>query len=219
MSARLRSWLTYSNVMATGAVFVALGGSSYAALRITGKDVPKNALTGADIKRLTGRDVVNNSLTGADVRNLTSADVADGRLRSKDFAPGQLPAGPQGIPGPKGDPGPAGAPATRLFAYVRFDDTPPSLELVYGSGVTGVERIGAGPDPGEFDVTFDRSLDDCVAQATVGLGLPRSDDEASLDANAAVMIDPGAQPNEARVFITNSNGLRVNSSFFITVFC
>jgi hypothetical protein len=93
---RFRDHLTYANVMATIAVFIALGGSSYAALRITGKDVPKDALTGADIKNLTGRDVRNNSLTGADVTNLTSADVADGRLLAQDFAAGQLPAGPPG---------------------------------------------------------------------------------------------------------------------------
>ena len=31
--------LTYSNVMATIAVFIALGGSSYAAVKITGKNV------------------------------------------------------------------------------------------------------------------------------------------------------------------------------------
>ena len=50
--------------MATVAVFIALGGSCYAALRVTGRNVPKEALTGADIKNLTGRDVRNNSLTG-----------------------------------------------------------------------------------------------------------------------------------------------------------
>ena len=97
----LRARLTYANVMATIAVFVALGGSSYAALRITGKNVPKDALTGADIKDLTGRDVRDNSLTGADVKDLTSADVANGKLLAEDFAPGQLPQGPQGPGGPR----------------------------------------------------------------------------------------------------------------------
>ena len=56
MLVKVRSTLTYANVMATLAVFIALGGSSYAALRITGKNVPKDALTGADIKDLQGRE-------------------------------------------------------------------------------------------------------------------------------------------------------------------
>jgi hypothetical protein len=60
-----------------------LGGTSYAALVVTGKNVKDNSLTGKDVK--------------------------DGALLKKDFASGQLPAGPAGPPGPKGDPGSQGA--------------------------------------------------------------------------------------------------------------
>jgi hypothetical protein len=102
----LRTRVTYANVMATIAVFIALSGSSYAALKVTSRNVPKDALTGADIKNLTGKDVRSNSLTGADVKNLTSADVADGRLLAEDFAAGQL---PRGQTGPAGPAGPAGS--------------------------------------------------------------------------------------------------------------
>ncbi len=97
MASWVRSHLTYANVMATIAVFIALGGTSYAALQITSRNVPKDALTGADIKNLTGADVRNNTLTGADVRNLTMAD----------FAAQERP-GLAGVPGPPGPPGPPG---------------------------------------------------------------------------------------------------------------
>lgn len=50
---RIRSELTYANVMSTVAVFVALGGSSYAALALTGRDVRNNSLTYRDLKRNT----------------------------------------------------------------------------------------------------------------------------------------------------------------------
>jgi hypothetical protein len=50
---RLRKNLTYANVMATLAVFIALGGSSYAALTITGRDVVNRSLTYKDLKRNT----------------------------------------------------------------------------------------------------------------------------------------------------------------------
>jgi len=86
---------SYSNVMATAAMFIALGGTSYAAVKITGAEVRDGTLT--------GRDVRNGSLSGRDVRN--------GSLRSADIAPGQIPAGPrgpQGVAGPKGDRGPGG---------------------------------------------------------------------------------------------------------------
>jgi len=46
----VRTKLTYANVMSTVAVFVALGGSSYAALTITGKNVKNGSLTYRDVK-------------------------------------------------------------------------------------------------------------------------------------------------------------------------
>ena len=68
---------TYANVAATLALFVALGGSAYAAATVSGRDVRNGTLTGADVK--------NNSLRGADVR--------DRSLRAADFRSGDVPAG------------------------------------------------------------------------------------------------------------------------------
>jgi hypothetical protein len=61
----LRDKITYANVMATLAVFIALGGSSYAALKITGAQVRDHSLTGKDIKRnsLRGRQIKESSLS------------------------------------------------------------------------------------------------------------------------------------------------------------
>src|SRR4051794_21757471 len=91
----IRSKLTYANVMATSAVFIALGGSSYAAIKVTGKNVKDSSLT--------GRDIRNNSVSGRDVKSIKSGDVSDRSLLAKDFKPGQL---PQGDRGPAGQPGP-----------------------------------------------------------------------------------------------------------------
>jgi hypothetical protein len=84
--------ITYANVVATVALFAALGGSSYAAIAVTGSQVRDGSLT--------GRDVRNSSLTGKDVRNQS--------LLARDFKAGQLPAGPQGPKGDTGDRGPQG---------------------------------------------------------------------------------------------------------------
>ena len=56
----LRRRLTYANVMSTLAVFIALGGSSYAALSITGRDVRDGSLTARDLQR--------NSLGGGRIK-------------------------------------------------------------------------------------------------------------------------------------------------------
>jgi hypothetical protein len=93
----MRRQLSYANVMATVAVFIALGGTSYAAIKITGQNVRNGSLTGADVK--------NRSLTGTDVR--------DDSLMAADFKAGQLPQGPKGetgLQGLKGDRGLRGEP-------------------------------------------------------------------------------------------------------------
>ena len=77
---------TPATIISVLALVVATGGTSYAALSITGKDVVNQSLSGKDIE--------NQTLTGKDVKNAS--------LKGKDFAPGQLPAGPQGPQGPAG---------------------------------------------------------------------------------------------------------------------
>ena len=64
---KLRSRLTYANVMSTIAVFVALGGSAYAAATITGADVVNESLTGDDVQGRGGSSPVNGSLTSAEI--------------------------------------------------------------------------------------------------------------------------------------------------------
>jgi hypothetical protein len=82
--AKLRARLTYANVVATLALFVALGGSSYAAVKVTGKNVRDSSLTGKDIRNgtISGRDVKNSSLAGRDVKNnsLTGSDIKESSL-------------------------------------------------------------------------------------------------------------------------------------------
>ncbi len=75
MLTRLTSRLSYANVVATLALFLALGGTSYAALTITGKNVKNGSLSGGDIK--------DGSITAKDIKN--------GSLLEKDFKSGQLP--------------------------------------------------------------------------------------------------------------------------------
>jgi hypothetical protein len=135
--------LTYANVMATIAVFMAIGGTSYAAVTITGKNVKNGSLTGADVK--------NESLTTLDVRNgsLIAADFKAGQLPAgAQGATGQLgpagqvgPAGPQGAKGDKGDPGPAN-PLTfaALPLLTGWDDT----ASFYGTNPAGYGKDGFG---------------------------------------------------------------------------
>src|SRR5687768_6963382 len=82
--ARLRTGLTFSNVVSLMALFIALGGGAYALTipnnSVGSRQLKKNAVTTAKIKRSA----------------VTSAKVKNGSLLARDFKPGQLPAGPTG---------------------------------------------------------------------------------------------------------------------------
>jgi hypothetical protein len=56
----LRHRLTYANVMSTLAVFFALGGSSYAAVKISGNSIANRSIPAKKLKR--------NSITGREIR-------------------------------------------------------------------------------------------------------------------------------------------------------
>jgi len=72
--------------LAVLALFIALGGTGYAAATIGSSQIKNNSVRGKDVRNsnLTGRDVKRNSLTGSDiaesklgkVRNATRADTA-----------------------------------------------------------------------------------------------------------------------------------------------
>ena len=91
---RLAGRFSYANVMSTVAVFLALGGVTWAATRL-----PRNSVGVTQLRK--------NSVTGAKVRNgsLTSSDLMKGTLKAGPA--GAL--GPAGIKGEKGDAGAQGA--------------------------------------------------------------------------------------------------------------
>jgi hypothetical protein len=74
MIVRLRDKLTYANVMASVAVFIALSGSAYAALRVPPNSVGTRQLKAASVTTgkladgaITAAKVAEHSLTGADL--------------------------------------------------------------------------------------------------------------------------------------------------------
>jgi hypothetical protein len=148
-------------VVAYLALFVALGGTGYAAAKIG------------------SAQIANNSIKSVDVKNRS--------LLAKDFKPGQLPAGApgsQGLPGPKGDKGDKGDPGangtngapgtaagyaritTSLFTAANPDRVVDGSDVVVANpprskGVLSVRQHVSGGGPTTrycFDLTFDPEL-------------------------------------------------------------
>src|SRR4051794_37415285 len=92
---RLRSRLTYANVMSTLAVFIALGGTSYALT------LPRNSVGSRELKpRPVGAsELKTGAVTSRDLKNRTIhlADISTATRKSL-----------RGEPGPPGPAGPAG---------------------------------------------------------------------------------------------------------------
>src|SRR5215207_4284554 len=111
---KLRARLSYANVMATIAVFIALGGASYAAIKL-----PKNSVGTKQLKK-------------------EAVSLSKIKTSAKSAMKGQK--GEQGDRGPQGEAGPAGQHATRLFARIVASNG----FALNKNGVTEGENTGVG---------------------------------------------------------------------------
>ena len=185
----MRRHLSYANVMATIAVFVALGGSSYAAMKITGNDVRDESLTGADIK--------DNSLRGHEIRSgaISTDDIKNRTLRRQDFASGVL------VPGPKGEPGAPGAPGAKGVKGDKGDAGADGADGADGTdgtanGAAMLARINGIP------ATFDQALT---------YGSPSGVSTANTSEDAVSMVSPNLAVTASNLFV-RVNGVVNNNS-------
>ena len=150
MLRKLRSRLTYANVVSTIALALAVGGgTAYAASKIGTQNIRYHAVTGSKVatNAVTASKVKNSALSDADIRDnsLRGADVRNGTLEAVDFAAGQL---------PKGD---KGDPATSIFGVVNALGgltSQKSLTAISGTGPT-------------YTITTNQDVSKCAAVTTL----------------------------------------------------
>jgi hypothetical protein len=137
MTRWMRSHLTLPNVLSVVAVFAALGGTSYAAVKVS-----RNAVGASQIKTggVGSSEVKNGSLRKVD-------------LRASDLPTGPIgPVGPAGVKGPKGDPGdPGDTGATGNVHPVTVQFEQAAADLADGTSASynafcpdGMQGIGGG---------------------------------------------------------------------------
>lgn len=151
--------LTYANAMSTIAVFIALGGTSYAAVVVTGSNVRDESLT--------GRDVRNGSLGLLDIESRARAalrgqagpagangrDGQTGPVGGQGFAGAAGATGPSGLTGatgaagPSGDRGADGAPGIiwrgewQMFTFYAVNDVVTLGGSSYRASTMGANRL------------------------------------------------------------------------------
>jgi hypothetical protein len=140
---RLYSHVSYANVMATVAVFIALGGSAYAVSQL-----PRDSVGPAQIKR--GGVGASELRTGA----VSSRSVRDRSLTLRDIsAPAR-----GSLRGAKGDPGPAGTASVAFHAAVNSGGA-----AVHGNATAFNHQGGSGL----YTIAFGRDVSSCQATATL----------------------------------------------------
>ncbi len=146
MLARMRSKLSFANVTSLTALFVALGGTGYAAVTL-----PHNSVGSAQLRRhavgqselktgaVTSRALHNRSVTLRDISVAARTSL-------------------RGTTGPQGPAGPAGPAGPTFRAAVPSGGT-----VQRGNAISAAHQGGTN----EYRVTFARDVSDCVATATL----------------------------------------------------
>ena len=181
---QLRQRLTYANVMATVAVFIALGGSSYAALQIGSGDIANNSVRGVDVRNrtLSDRDVKRNGLTGRSIRESRLGRVPRARVADQ---LGGLTAAELLLKCPEG---------TFLISDVCVETTPRSA-VNYGAALTACTIAEPTRSPGRRLPTYGE-----LRAALSGVPL------APEGEFTAEVYPSTARPGEVDVLVVNSQG-------------
>jgi hypothetical protein len=195
---RIRARLSYGNVVATLALFIALGGTSYAALKL-----PANSVGSAQIRNnaVTPSKIKDGSLLLTDfnakersaLRGVTGPEGPQGPGGAQGAqGPGgaqgaQGPAGPQGLggaQGPAGPQGPVGASgATNIVVHANdFGPLGPQATVTTTVGCSAGEQAIAGGASASAAVTVRQSF-------PLGVGSNPAADGAAPTGWGAVVIN------------------------------
>lgn len=189
---RLRKRLSYANVMATLATFIALGGTSYAVATL-----PRNSVGGDQIRRgaVGPSEIRSKAVRSRDIRDRSVAlrDISTGARNSL-----------RGQAGPPGPQGPAGASAISFHASIA------STGVKQRGNATSSRPLGTG----RYLVTFARNVSQCDAVA--GLAAVPGGTVVEPPAGRAT-VRPNAAGIEVRTF--DVDGTARDLPFTVLVGC
>jgi hypothetical protein len=168
MTRKILARLSYANVIATLALFLALGGTAYAAGTIGSGAIINNSIKSEDIRDGAGVksvDISNGTIASGDISNgtIASEDILDDTIASGDISNGTIAAADMA----------SGVVTPRLFGNFNGDDG----SLVRGQGIVSSSRFSTGL----YFVTFTQNLSNCVLLSSV----------ASIDATNPESVTSG----------------------------
>ena len=179
-----RERLTYANVVATLALFIALtGGVVYAANKIGSRNIAKNAVKSKHIKdgQVKEQDLAANSVGPGSLQGnaVNSDQLAPDSVGSRELKTA-------GVSAEDLDPSAA---MPRLFAHVSSSGV-----LGEAAGVQSAERTAKG----QYVIDFNRELNGCVGVASVGFGFG----PGVIGAGATAQVRMNADNDASKVGVT-----------------
>lgn len=209
MLAKLRSRLTFANVVSVIALFVALGGSGYAATKINGKNIKNNSISGRKLKArsITRDKIAKHTLTGTEINlsRLGTVPKAD-QAGTAGLAANATNAAHAGSADTAAT---AGNGARRVdFSGTRSDpapaDLPPSPAvhqvLTLDELTVRASCIDAGSGQGRLYVTFSASADGDLTWEDIRFSNPGITPESD-----GAALGPMSNANFAVIDITGGN--------------
>jgi hypothetical protein len=191
MMTTVRSRLTFANVTASLALFVALGGTGYAAAKL-----PRNSVGSSQIR--------THAVRSAELANgaVSSRSIHNGTIQTTDLS-AKAQASLRGQTGPAGPPGASGV---TLRASVPSGGTVAAGNAVRATHVGGTN---------EYSVEFAQDLTNCIPTAT--LAAVRSG--PSIDEPDAGRITVGVSGVAVQVKTYAENGSQAERPFNVVVAC
>jgi hypothetical protein len=205
MFGRFQRFIRFSHVVSLMALVAAMGGTSYAAVKITGAQIVDGSVTGKDLRNrsVKGVDVAPESLGSRQIKGLKKSDFAPGELTlGGTTAKGEKgEKGESGDRGPKGDAGPGG-----LTLSGRIDDVAdggPAKVTFYG-GPLARSTASASEAPNE---TLSPAVDTTARDLSVRFTLAPCDDAlfpggCGRPGSADVILRVNGQDTDLRCRVT-----------------
>jgi hypothetical protein len=190
-----RLFRRHTTVVAYLALFAALGGSAYAAVTVTGKNIKDGTVTGRDVKNrsLGSKDIAQDAVKSKHIKNnsLRGADVNEASL-------GQVPSAARADRADR---------ATNVYA-ANVDGNGTLLGSV-PDGVTS-SRVGTGI----YRVDFPKAVSGCLIFSAFG-----SNDGAINPGSTGVIPATVENPNRVAVATFNNAGALEDRDFYVQMTC
>jgi hypothetical protein len=193
--ASIRARLTYANVMATLALFIALGGTTYAAASL-----PHNSVGSSQLR--------SNAVTASKIRSgaVASSEIKDRSIGLKDISDSARNSlkGSQGAQGPAGA---AGAPGISDQAAISL-----------GGLKTAGNARGASHTTGNvYTIEFTHDVSACVYSATLATVVDNGTTEQPPTGGTASVASAGGPNVQVKTY--DASGAPVESPFHLVVSC